>query len=137
MGYLNFCLRRHPVSKRGQWCRSEKRLGIYIRDCFACVYCGQGVVDRVKLTLDHVVPWSEYGSDDESNLVTACHLCNSTRGKRSVSEFVKVVALRLNDDPEAIKAYIQQQLATPIDRRLAKGILLRRKKLIQLLNKAG
>lgn len=57
------------------------RWSILERDHFACVYCGRTVADSVKLHVDHVIPWSDGGTDDPGNLVTACEDCNL--GKRA------------------------------------------------------
>jgi len=74
------------------WIRPVKRLAIYIRDGMACCYCGLGVEDGVKLTLDHLRPYSSGGSNVETNLVTCCHICNSSRGKRSWKTFAAKAA---------------------------------------------
>jgi hypothetical protein len=74
------------------WIRQDKRLAIYLRDNLACAYCGEGVEQGAKLTLDHVRPHACGGSNHESNLVTCCSTCNSSRGKRSVREFAAGVA---------------------------------------------
>lgn len=79
-----------------KWCRNEKRLAIYLRDGLACIYCGLGVEDGVKFTLDHIQPYSYGGSNHESNLITACHTCNSSRGNRSVQDFSTGVAMYRN-----------------------------------------
>lgn len=73
------------------WIRQEKRLAIYRRDGFACVYCGS----TVKLTLDHVIPHCEGGSNCHSNLVTCCHACNCSRGKKSLRAFAKAAVKRV------------------------------------------
>ncbi|WP_032402467.1 HNH endonuclease [Rhodococcoides fascians] len=52
------------------------RFEILRRDNHLCRYCGATAPD-VKLTVDHVVPTSLGGSDEPSNLVTACADCNS------------------------------------------------------------
>ncbi|MGS2645910.1 HNH endonuclease [Streptosporangium sp. G12] len=62
------------VSKR---LRSE----IFRRDNSTCHYCG-AKAPNVEITIDHVIPVTLGGSDDPSNLVTACAPCNS--GKTSV-----------------------------------------------------
>jgi hypothetical protein len=54
----------------------NKRFGIFYRDGFRCVYCG-GSPGRDNLEIDHLIPRSKGGSDDELNLVTACTKCNS------------------------------------------------------------
>lgn len=56
----------------------SKRLRIYRRDGFECVVCGS----NDDLTLDHIVPFSDNGSDDDSNLQTMCRSCNSRKGTR-------------------------------------------------------
>jgi 5-methylcytosine-specific restriction endonuclease McrA len=58
------------------WIRQEKRHAIYVRDGFTCKHCGEP-----GKTLDHVVPRSEGGSNEASNLVTACGKCNYGRKK--------------------------------------------------------
>lgn len=52
------------------------RYEVLRRDNHACRYCGATAPD-VKLTVDHVVPTALGGSDDPTNLVTACAPCNS------------------------------------------------------------
>lgn len=61
-----------------KWIRPEKRLAIYHRDGFTCVYCGASARD-VTLSLDHLKPRSQGGTNDATNLVTACLPCNSKR----------------------------------------------------------
>jgi len=58
------------------------------RDNHTCRYCGAAAPD-VKLTVDHVVPVALGGSDEPSNLVTACGPCNS--GKTSSSPDAPIV----------------------------------------------
>lgn len=83
----------HNRSGQGMnWIRPVKRLAIYMRDGFACVYCGAGVEDEVRLTLDHLKCQKNGGNNDAKNLITCCLTCNSSRGARSVKVFVKAVA---------------------------------------------
>ena len=48
------------------------------------------------MTLDHLRPHNHGGSNAETNLVTACHSCNSGRGKRSWKLFAAKVAGYVN-----------------------------------------
>ena len=48
-----------------------------------CWYCG----DKYPKTIDHVIPTSNGGSDDLSNLVMACKKCNSSKRALSLEEF--------------------------------------------------
>ncbi|KJV07582.1 HNH endonuclease [Methylocucumis oryzae] len=52
---------------------------IFERDCFRCVYCGfDGNSFRTWafLQVDHFKPKSRGGTDEKSNLVTSCCICN-------------------------------------------------------------
>lgn len=69
--------------------KGRLRFEILRRDGHTCRYCGQSAPD-VKLTVDHVVPESLGGSDDPSNLVTACTSCNG--GKASIAPDSALVA---------------------------------------------
>ena len=57
------------------------RFEILRRDGHTCRYCGASAPD-VEMTVDHVIPVTLGGSDDPSNLVTACKHCNA--GKSSI-----------------------------------------------------
>jgi 5-methylcytosine-specific restriction endonuclease McrA len=74
------------------WIRQEKRLAIYIRDDFSCIYCGSTVEDGVILSLDHIKPDCKKGSNSERNLITCCKRCNSSRGSRKIGDFVRAVS---------------------------------------------
>lgn len=65
------------------------RYEILRRDNHTCRYCG-AAAPGVPLTVDHVVPATLGGSDESSNLVTACRDCNS--GKAASSPDSPIVA---------------------------------------------
>jgi 5-methylcytosine-specific restriction endonuclease McrA len=58
------------------------RDAVQLRDGFTCVYCQAtgNPKSSVIITIDHVVPTHFGGSDEASNLVTACSLCNWMKG---------------------------------------------------------
>ena len=93
---------------------SQER-GIYVRDGWRCRYCGSRVIERamrarlhrwmpdvarwgarnadkhsalaaISASLDHVVPHSRGGTNDECNLVTACNACQFGRGQWTLEE---------------------------------------------------
>lgn len=85
----------------GKWIRPEKRLAIYLRDEFHCVYCNVNLhaADPFQITLDHVRARNNGGNNHESNLITACRSCNSSRGDRKIAEWADVAtrkAIRRN-----------------------------------------
>jgi 5-methylcytosine-specific restriction endonuclease McrA len=64
-----------------------KRNGIFERDEFRCVYCGEHF-PPAELTLDHVQPRVRGGDSSEGNLVTACKACNTLKGHVRLSQFL-------------------------------------------------
>lgn len=63
------------------WIRKDKRLAIYLRDGFACAYCGRDLhgAPYRDVTLDHLNAKHRAGNHHHTNLVTACRSCNSSR----------------------------------------------------------
>lgn len=65
----------------------EKKKKIWVRDKFKCrlkisPYCiGDLVMENA--TVDHVIPLSTGGTNEVSNLVTACFPCNNLKGNRT------------------------------------------------------
>ena len=110
------------------WIRQEKRLAIYLRDGLACAYCGAGVESGAQLSLDHLIPHSAGGSNHETNLVTCCSRCNSSRGDRPVEEFAQGVAAYLNHGVTAdeIVAHVEDCRHRPLPRAEAKQMIARR-----------
>jgi 5-methylcytosine-specific restriction endonuclease McrA len=62
---------------------------LFARDIYTCQYCGR-VQNQLKLreclTRDHVIPQSRGGTNDWSNVVTACSSCNTRKGSRLPDE---------------------------------------------------
>lgn len=74
-------IRQSQHQPGGQWIRPEKRLAIYLRDSLRCVYCCADLhdADPQDITLDHITAKSDGGTNDASNLITACRHCNCAR----------------------------------------------------------
>lgn len=75
-----------PNKRGSDWIAPKLRLELYERDAWTCYLC-ESPVDREGSpngdrapSLDHVLPKSLGGSDDPSNLKTACRACNSRKG---------------------------------------------------------
>jgi 5-methylcytosine-specific restriction endonuclease McrA len=49
-----------------------------------CAYCGD---EPNFLTIDHIVPRSQGGTNDPDNLLPACKNCNESKGSRSLSNW--------------------------------------------------
>lgn len=98
------------TNKHGyKWIRKEKRAAIYRRDGNACVYCGRRTRGGT-LTLDHVVPRAEGGSNEATNLITVCFECNSARRDRSIEELEKEGHHGLR---ERVESYTARKLRRP------------------------
>jgi len=85
------------VKRQGHgWIRADKRLAIMLRDGMQCAYC---LGDKAAgLTLDHIVPKVYQGTNEATNLVTACFCCNSKRQDTGITDFCQ----RQGFDPEAV-----------------------------------
>ena len=101
----------------GQWIRADKRLAIYLRDRFSCLYCLRDLhdADPADITLDHLECRADGGSNHESNLVTACRECNCRRQDTPLSRFAG------RETREHIRRNTRRSLKEY--RRLAKAIL--------------
>lgn len=73
----------------GRWIRPERRLAIYLRDSFTCLYCQRDLrdADPRDVALDHIIPKCDGGSNDAGNLITACRSCNCSRRDLPVDRF--------------------------------------------------
>lgn len=72
----------------------EKREAVFARDGYACVYCGAG---GLELHCDHVTPVAQGGGHDVENLVTACSVCNLSKGAKTVAEWRPDIFARLTE----------------------------------------
>jgi 5-methylcytosine-specific restriction endonuclease McrA len=58
---------------------------LFARDQYRCQYCGRPASElkpREALTRDHVIPMSRGGTNEWTNVVTACSPCNTRKGNR-------------------------------------------------------
>lgn len=62
---------------------------LFARDDYQCQYCGRRSGDlkpRESLTRDHLIPMSRGGTNEWSNVVTACSSCNTKKANRMPAE---------------------------------------------------
>lgn len=71
---------------------SLSRRAVFVRDSFACQYCG-----RTAENVDHVIPRSRGGTHTWDNVVAACKRCNSVKEDR----FPHEAGLKLRSKPAA------------------------------------
>ena len=106
-----------------KWIRPEKRLAIYHRDGFACVFCG----DEDRLSLDHVTPRELGGTHEATNLITACVSCNSSKKDSDNRRFFQMLRDK-GIDTSTLGRRIRRQTAKAIDVNMGKKLLKARKK---------
>jgi len=58
---------------------------VFERDLHVCGYCGTS--DRLQV--DHAIPLSRGGSNRFENLITACQLCNLSKGAKTPEEWCR------------------------------------------------
>jgi hypothetical protein len=61
------------------------RFDVFKRDSFKCQFCGATAPD-VLLEVDHLHPVARGGSNDITNLITACQPCNSGKSDKTLDE---------------------------------------------------
>lgn len=64
---------------------SRTRFEVFKRDRFTCQYCGKNPPD-VLLECDHIIPRAAGGTDEITNLTTACKECNAGKSDRLLEE---------------------------------------------------
>lgn len=107
-----------------KWITPLRRIAIYQRDDFKCVYCQRSVIKGVA-QLDHVLAVELGGKNETSNLVTACGRCNAAKGAKSVGKFIQWLQKNGQGD-EDLAGRIITQTSKPIDTNAAKAWIANR-----------
>jgi len=106
-------MERKSLSKR-------LRFSIFTRDGYTCRYCGKQAGD-VILHIDHIIPVSKGGTNDESNLITSCVDCNL--GKSNIG--IDAVAPTEMDRLRMIQEALEQRTAAMFAAECAKNKIQR------------
>jgi 5-methylcytosine-specific restriction endonuclease McrA len=91
----------------------KQRFRIFVRDGFRCQYCTKRFAAQA-LTLDHILPRSRGGADDQENLATSCIACNQRKGNRTPDEarmplYATPSALRYGLDRAMLRHYAESR----------------------------
>lgn len=70
----------------------SKKARVSVKSLGRCWYCGCGLIDTptyhpLQLTLDHLIPRSVGGTNEDENLVFACRRCNCRKLGRNLEEY--------------------------------------------------
>jgi hypothetical protein len=76
-----------PKTRNEQKISTSLRHTILSRDNFTCQDCGAKASNGAQLEVDHHIPRSKGGSNDESNLVTLCRDCNHGKSDTLIPDF--------------------------------------------------
>ncbi len=107
--------RMSQYQPQGEWIRRSTRLAILIRDSFSCLYCGIDLrsAEPAEVTLDHLISRKRGGTNDATNLITACRRCNCGRGAKPWRQYA----------PDGAIPRIKRHRRRTLNRKLALAIL--------------
>lgn len=94
----------------------DMRESIYRRDSYTCQFCGLAFAPN-NLTIDHLIPLSLGGLDEQTNYVTCCRACNQRKANQPLSDFARTINIDLEDLPVHGDPVIDN-MALPIQIRL-------------------
>ena len=89
---------------------------LFARDDYRCQFCGRTAVEfkfRECLTRDHLIPLSRGGTNDWTNVVTACSSCNTRKGNQLPDE-CGLHPLRLPYEPHFVHLSWAVRRLTPV-----------------------
>ena len=90
------------------------RVAVFVRDRGTCLYCGATYQNGARLSVDHVISRKRKGTDEFTNLVTACVPCNRDKAHFSLGAYL----FELKDrglEITGIAERVESACATPID----------------------
>ena len=81
----------------------DKRIDIYNKSNHFCSLCGRPL-DYSEMTVDHIIPISRGGKNEENNLRCVCEECNKLKGSRMDNEMytglIKICSTKAYSDPD-------------------------------------
>lgn len=110
------CVEPSPVSGRKQ-VGTRARFDVFKRDAFTCQYCGSRPPD-VTLHVDHIIPVSGGGGNEQSNLTTSCADCNLGKSATPLDVVPKSLK-RQAEDAEERRAQVEAYAAALLEERSA------------------
>lgn len=92
---------------------ARTRFEVLKRDGFRCRYCGANAMSTV-LHVDHVIAKASGGTDEATNLVTACASCNLGKSDRALDDLALAppdgaAMERAREHAAQIRAYLDAQ----------------------------
>ncbi|MCX6830088.1 MAG: HNH endonuclease [candidate division Zixibacteria bacterium] len=103
----------------GSAVQAQKRNEILERNGYSCQLCGAAGGDpdplypgrRVRLHIDHVIPQSQGGTDNDDNLRVLCSACNQAKSNiQTASESAINLLARVRRAPRSVQIEVYQTL---------------------------
>ncbi len=76
---------KNNIKKLRKRLSQKTKEDIIHRDGGECQYCGA----KEKLFIDHIIPLSNGGTNEDINIIACCHSCNSQKCNMSLRDFLK------------------------------------------------
>lgn len=76
---------KQEKNQRSRYIPQSVRVSVFHRDGYKCVFCGRNA-QQVQLEVDHIIPFSQKGSNKIDNLQTLCIDCNRGKGARFLNK---------------------------------------------------
>ena len=73
--------KKKSTTRRSRYISAATRVDVLRRDNYRCVFCGVSA-RKAELEIDHIVPFSNGGSNAMNNLQTLCKACNQGKSNR-------------------------------------------------------
>lgn len=73
------------------------RIFIYEKCLNKCFYCAKSLEEMLSdesHTIDHLIPKSKGGKNEEENLVLSCRSCNSKKGTKTLEQLKKMEKIK-------------------------------------------
>jgi len=115
--YVLETLKRKPVIGRGV--SRQMRNEIMERNGYMCQLCGAGAGDpdpfnpnrKLRLHVDHIVPASQGGANDEDNLRVLCSACNEGRSNiQGPTETARNLLIRIRRNRRSVQREVYEAL---------------------------
>lgn len=78
----------------------KNQRNMFVRDNYTCQYCLRPYTHLKRneyLTRDHMIPLSQGGKDEWTNIITACSTCNHMKDDRDLNEFQEYLNKQLDE----------------------------------------
>ena len=100
---------RHKIVEREEFTYDEKQK-ILLKSDERCCKCGKKIFINYGATVDHFVPISKGGTNDEDNLIMLCYDCNQEKGNHIVAPTDKWVKYLKKEEYNKLVKYFDTYL---------------------------